>query len=214
MPEETKEALSNKARSQAGELPSSTTRTRFDVRTITYVAVSVALAAALNFVPLFKMPQGGSVALDMVPIIFLAFYRGVRPGVLAGVIYGFVDYIFSPFFVHPAQLLLDYPLAFGLLGLAGLAGNRGPLLVSLGTVFAGLLRFGAHYFSGVIFFASYAPEGQSPWLYSAIYNGSYMSVSILLSIPIVYTLLKVMNAEGAQTSNQGSYGTRRGHDRP
>ena len=201
MPEETKKALLDKAPPQAEELPSSTTGARFDVRTITYVAVTVALAAALNFVPIFKMPQGGSVALDMVPIIFLAYYRGVGPGVLAGAIYGFVDYQFEPFFVHPAQLILDYPLAFGLLGLAGLAGNRGPLLVGIGTVFAGLLRFGAHYFSGVIFFASYAPEGQSPWLYSAIYNGSYMSVSILLSVPIVYTLLKVMNAEGARTSN-------------
>ena len=201
MSEETKKALLEKAPLQDRELPSSTTGARFDVRTITYVAVTVALAAALNFVPIFKMPQGGSVALDMVPIIFLAYYRGVGSGVLAGAIYGFVDYQFEPFFVHPAQLILDYPLAFGLLGLAGLAGNRGPLLVGIGTVFAGLLRFGAHYFSGVIFFASYAPEGQSPWLYSAIYNGSYMSVSILLSVPIVYTLLKVMNAEGARTSD-------------
>ena len=201
MSEKTEQVAVDESEAAADALPSSSGRTAFDARTISYVAVTVALAAALNFVPLFKMPQGGSVALDMVPIIFLAYYRGVGPGILAGAIYGFVDYQFDPFFVHPAQLILDYPLAFGLLGLAGLAGNRGPLLVGLGTVFAGLLRFGAHYFSGVIFFASYAPKGQSPWLYSAIYNGSYMSVSILLSVPIVYTLLKVMNAEGARTSN-------------
>lgn len=201
MPEETRKAALDEAQPQTTELPSHSTEVRFDVRTITYVAMTVALAAALNFVPLFKMPQGGSVALDMVPIIFLAYYRGVGPGILAGAIYGFVDYQFSPFFVHPAQLILDYPLAFGLLGLAGLARNRGPLLIGLGTVLAGLLRFGAHYFSGAIFFASYAPKGQSPWLYSAIYNGSYMSVSILLAVPIIYTLLKAMSAEGARTSD-------------
>lgn len=176
-------------------LPDSSSGAGFDTRTITYVAVAVALAAALNFVPLFKMPQGGSVALDMVPIIFLAFYRGVRPGLLAGVIYGFIDYLLAPFFVHPAQLLLDYPLAFGLLGLAGFIRGRGPVAIGLGTVLAGLLRFTAHFFSGVIFFAEYAPKGQSPWLYSALYNGSYMSVSIILSVPLVYALLRAMRRE-------------------
>lgn len=165
---------------------------RIGIRTMTYVAVTVALAAVLNYFPLFKMPQGGSVALDMLPIVFLAYYRGVGPAVLAGAIFGFVNAMMFPTYVHPAQLILDYPLAFGLVGLAGLIPGRGPVAVAAGAVFAGLLRFGAHYVSGVIFFAEYAPKGQSPWLYSAIYNSTYISVSLLMTVPLVFTLLKAM----------------------
>ncbi len=185
-----------KPEATAETVPDST-RSAVDVRTMTYVAVSVALAAALSFVPLFEMPQGGSVALEMVPIIFLSFYRGVKPGILAGVLYGFIDLALEPFIVHPAQVILDYPLAYGLVGLAGLAGSGGPIAVGIGALIGGTLRFASHLLSGAIFFAEYAPEGQSAWLYSAIYNGSYMSVSILLAVPVVYTLLKAMNREGS-----------------
>jgi len=176
-------------------------KNRIDVRAIAEVGIAVALAAVLNLVPLFKMPQGGSVSLDMLPILFLAFYRGPRLGILAGVVYGFVDYTMDPFFVHPAQLILDYPLAFGLVGLAGFVGAGGPVKVAAGTILGGLARFTAHFFSGVIFFASYAPKGQSPWLYSAVYNGSYMLVSTLICIPLVYALLKAFKkSEGGLPS--------------
>lgn len=168
------------------------------IRTIAEIGIMVALAAVLNFMPIFKMPQGGSVSLDMVPILFLAFYRGPTAGILAGVVFGFVDYAIDPFFVHPAQLILDYPLAFGLVGVAGFFGKDSLLKVTVGTIAGGLGRFLAHLLSGAIFFGSYAPEGQSVWLYSAIYNGSYMSVSTVIAIPIVYALLRAFGETGGK----------------
>ena len=166
---------------------------KLSVRAVAQVGITVALAAVLNMFPLYRLPQGGSVSLDMVPIFFLAFYRGPILGILAGAVYGFVDYAFEPFFIHPAQLILDYPLAFGLLGVAGFFGAKSWLRVGAGTLVGGLGRFTAHFFSGVIFFAQYAPKGQSPWLYSAIYNGSYMLPSTIIAIPIVYALLQAFS---------------------
>ena len=53
-------------------------------------------------------------------------------------------------------------------------------------------RLFAHVLSGVIFFASYAPEGQNVWLYSLVYNGTYMApemvITLLLLLPLAYVL--------------------------
>ena len=95
------------------------------------------------------------------------------------------------YFMMPVQVLLDYTLAFSLLGVAGfLAAPRaeririrsitGKLsLVSfrrmiIGVVAGIALRMICHVLSGVIFFAEYAGE-QNPWVYSIVYNGSYLT---------------------------------------
>ncbi len=174
---------------------------KLNAKTIAQVGVTVALATVLNLLPVFKMPQGGSVSLDMVPILFLAFYRGPMVGILAGAVFGMVDYTMDPFFVHPAQLIFDYPLAFGLLGIAGFVRGNTPITVALGVILGGAARFSAHLISGAIFFGSYAPPGQSVWLYSTIYNGSYMLPSTLIAIPIVYALLRAFGVTGRKTNH-------------
>src|SRR4029450_8981349 len=90
-----------------------------DTRVLTEAALAVALAFVLGFVVLFKMPYGGSVSLEMIPLILLALRQGWKVGVVAGAAYGLLDLAIDPFVVHPLQLVLDYPLAFGVLGLAG-----------------------------------------------------------------------------------------------
>ena len=50
--------------------------------------VAAALAWILSRLRIFRMPQGGSVSLELVPILYLAFYRGTYPGVLAGLAAG------------------------------------------------------------------------------------------------------------------------------
>jgi thiamine transporter len=151
------------------------------------VVVSVALAYVLNLVTVFRMPQGGSVtAVSMVPLLWLALRRGPRIGILGGAIFGLVDLFPQPFIVHPVQFLLDYPLAFGALGLAGLTRSH-PIfgtLVGIGG------RFVCHFLSGIVFFATYAPEGMSPIIYSAIYNGSYLIVEAIFSSVVIYVLAK------------------------
>jgi len=158
---------------------------RFSTKIIAEIAVFVALSAALSYIKLFSLPQGGSVtAGSMVPILWLALRRGAKIGLFAAAVCGCVQLVVEPFIFHPAQVLLDYPLAFGMLGLAGFFQNHPFVGVNLGIVG----RFLAHFISGIVFFAAYAPEGMHPWVYSAIYNGSYLLPELVISIYIVYLL--------------------------
>lgn len=162
---------------------------RLELRRLAEVAVAVALVAVLSQVRIYKLPQGGSVtAASMVPIFYIALRWGTKWGLLAGVLAGIVNYITDPFFVHPVQALLDYPIAFGAIGLAGLF-QRAPVI---GIVIGGAGRWLAHFLSGVVFFASYAPEGTSPAVYSAVYNGSYMLPEIVISVVVTLLVLRAL----------------------
>ena len=92
----------------------------FQTKVISEIVAVIALSAALSYVKVFSLPQGGSVtAGSMVPIIWLSLRRGPKIGLFACMLYGVVQLMFEPFIYHPAQVLLDYPIAFGALGLAG-----------------------------------------------------------------------------------------------
>ena len=160
---------------------------KIQTKIIAEIVVVVSLSYALNLIVLFRMPQGGSVSVvSMVPILWLALRRGTKIGVLAGVIFGLVDMMPQPFVVHPVQFLLDYPLAFGSLGLAGLF-QKHPIAGVVTGIFG---RFVCHFVSGMVFFAMYAPSGMNPAVYSAIYNGSYLVVELVFSIVIMYVLVR------------------------
>ena len=165
-----------------------------DPRVLTEAALAVALAFVLGLIKVFEMPFGGSISLEMVPLILLALRQGPWVGIAAGAVYGLLDLITPPVFaVHPVQVLFDYPLAFGVLGLAGFFRPtvRGAIL---GTVVAVLARFLCHFVSGVIFFASYAPEGWNPYLYSAVYNAAYLVPSLAVALIAVVVLLRALEA--------------------
>ena len=158
-----------------------------DTRVLAEVAIAVALATVLSMIKIWQMPQGGSVTMgSMVPILLIAFRRDIKIGVMTGVIYGLVQLVLDGWFYHPAGMFLDYPLAFGVLGAAALFKKMPPV----GVAVAITLRFFSHLISGVIFFAEYAPEGVSPVIYSAIYNGSYMIPEIIVSAILIYFLVQ------------------------
>jgi len=159
----------------------------FQTKVIAEIVVFIAASTALSFIKLFSMPQGGSVtAGSMVPVLWLSLRRGARIGLFACAVYGLVQLVVEPFIFHPVQVLLDYPVAFGALGLAGFFRNRPFLGVNVGI--AG--RFVAHFVSGVVFFASYAPEGMSPIVYSTLYNGSYLLPELVVSIYLTYLVVE------------------------
>ena len=162
-----------------------------NVRVLTEAALAIALAFVLGFVKVLDLPFGGSISLEMVPLILLALRQGVVPGVLAGAVYGFLNLMVDPFIVHPVQVLLDYPVAFGVLGLAGLFK---PTTVGtiLGTLAATAARFVAHFLSGVVFFATFAPEGWNPAVYSAVYNAIYLVPSLIIAVVGVRLLLAAL----------------------
>jgi thiamine transporter len=160
-----------------------TSRYNLSTKVIAEIVVFVSLATILSNIKIFKLPQGGSVtAVSMLPILWLALRRGPAVGLFSAVAYGFVQVTFDPYIVHPAQLLLDYPIAFGLLGIAGFFQKRPFIGVTLGIIG----RFVAHFLSGIIFFAMFA-DG-NPVIYSAIYNGGYLAVELVITLYIIYML--------------------------
>jgi len=161
--------------------------TRFDTRVLAEVSVMVALSLVLNFIKVYQLPQGGSITLaSMVPVLLISFRRGPKVGVFSGVVFGLAQMLIDGWFYSPVGMLLDYPLAFGALGLAGFF-KKNPLV---GVVVSLTTRFLSHFISGVVFFGMYAPEGMSPLVYSAVYNGSYMLPEMVISGIFIYLLIQ------------------------
>ncbi|MEK4404989.1 energy-coupled thiamine transporter ThiT [Sporosarcina sp. FSL K6-1540] len=158
--------------------------------------LEIAILGAISFVLDqigFKMPQGGSVTLSMLPIVVMAFRWGIAGGMLTGFVSGLLQLMMGGYVFNIIQAALDYFVAYTLVGVAGVTlawllsskvkGNKGSMVTAIvvGTVIGGLLRYLIHFIGGIVFFASYAPEGQPVWLYSLVYNASYMIPSIILS---------------------------------
>jgi thiamine transporter len=151
------------------------------------IAVFVALATALSFIIVYTLPQGGAItAGSMVPLLWLSLRRGWKVGIIAGAIYGIIQLLILPYAYNPWQTLLDYPLAFGCLGLAGFF-RKWPIV---GVVVGVTGRCVMHFLSGAFYFAAiYAPD-INPYIYSAVYNGSYLLPEMAISIIIIYALQK------------------------
>ena len=164
-----------------------TRKIEFTTHLITQMAVSIAIAAVLNMLTIYRMPQGGSVTLaSMVPIYLLSFAYGPEVGMLSGFLFGIVNLLLGASIYHPMQVLLDYPLPFMFVGLAGILPRHANLGMLLGT----LARLVSHVLSGYIFFAEYAPEGTHPLLYSLSYNGSFLLADLAIAL-IVMNLLPI-----------------------
>ena len=139
-------------------------------------ALCVALFVVLSYLPLYRMPQGGSLTLDLVPLIIFAWRRGAGWGCGAGTLAGVLHMMLGGFVVHPLQILLDFPLAYASMGLAGFRSIRKPM----GLVLAGFSEAACHILSGVLFFSSYAPKGMNPWIYSTVYNLTFFLPKMLI----------------------------------
>ena len=159
-------------------------------KAIAISAVLIALTIILNQLVLFRMPQGGSItAFSMVPIVLCTYYLGTRWGFMAGACVGIIDLIFNPYVIHPVQMLLDYPLAFGALALGGFLATKKNGLIKC-YVFGVFCRYICAVLSGFIFFGEYAPEGFNALAWSLWYNLTYLAVEgiitvVLLCIPQV-----------------------------
>lgn len=164
-------------------------KTVWNARTMALGALCMALSCVLSMIRLWQMPQGGSVTpASMLPLMLFAYVYGAGPGVALGALYGVLQFILNPWIVSVPQVLLDYPVAFGMLGLAGLFGHMKNDLAGLtmGVVVASAGRFLAALASGVVFFADYAAgSGLSPLVYSIVYNGTYMGPECIICLVLV-----------------------------
>lgn len=153
---------------------------------IAEAGVAIAIAQVLSFITLFHMPQGGSIkAASMVPLMIFAYRWGGTRGILAGVVYGILHFLLGfKSSIHYLSIILDYLVVYGVIGVCGYFKDNITGLVS-GSIVAIALRWFASVISGAVVFASYAPQGQNPWIYSMIYNASYMVPDGILNIIVL-----------------------------
>lgn len=167
-------------------------KTPFDSRCIAFAGITIALSFALSYIKFFEMPQGGSITLaSLLPVMLFAYVYGPKKGLLVGFIYGILQAVQDAYIIHPAQFLLDYPIAFSMVAFAGVFANIKALdkvpqvKFALGAVLAGALRFFSHVLSGVFAFSAYAIDAGATnyWIYSLAYN-SFVFVDLILVIVV------------------------------
>lgn len=150
-----------------------------DTRSIVYGAIAMALSFALSYARLFKLPQGGSITFaSLLPLMVYCCMFGTRRGIIVCTLYGFLQAIQDPWLLHPMQFLLDYPLAFGFIGVSGIFMEKGVfkdkkiVAFLIGGVLAVVLRYICHVFSGAFAFADIAkyPTFGESLAYSLFYN--------------------------------------------
>jgi len=160
---------------------------RQNLRALIESALLVATGFVLSYVTLFKMPQGGSITpLSMLPLIMIGLRHGLKWGLCGGLIYACLQML-QQFWPPPSGtvaayvsvVLLDYLLAFSVLGLSGLFRGK-PYAILYAAPLCVFLRFLFHFISGIVIWSAYAGE-RAAWLYSLIYNGSYIGVELVLT---------------------------------
>ena len=173
------------------------TKTYSKTRTLVECALMIALGTVLANIKIYELPNGGSVTLfSMLPFILISFRHGVKWGLFTGFVNSLLQMLLG-FYAPPApgllplvgMILLDYVLAFGVMGIAGL-GRGKPHGIFWGSVLGGAARFVVHYISGITIYKILAPTEifgtvfDNPALYSLIYNGSYVGIDLVLCLVI------------------------------
>ena len=174
-------------------------------------AMLIALATILSYLKIFEMPFGGSITLEMLPLVIMGLRRGPKWGCLTGFVHGLLQMIIgfsnvmycATLISQIGCILLDYLLAFSVLGLAplfaSLLKNNKKVGFIVGSVCVCILRFLCSFLSGWLLWGSYAPEGMNAAYYSLVYNGAYMLPdTIILAVVVAilaYTVPKIFWAE-------------------
>ena len=154
-------------------------------------AVLIALALILGLFKFNELPQGGSISFEMLPLFIFITRWGPGWGLIGcfafGILQVFVQGAVSYGWV---SILLDYVVAFGVIGFGGFF--RGKIFAA--SVVGAVCRFIIHFISGITIYAIVAPTElfnmtfTSPWMYSLAYNGSYMAIDMALCL-VVFGLL-------------------------
>ena len=183
----------------------SESKSKFETKVLAEIVVFAALSAVLYVFRPFSMPYGGSVTLgSMVPVLWLSMRRGVYAGLIAGAIFGIlaipIDIALLPYspIATPLQAVLEYPVAFAVLGLAGIFHKKTVAFTIAGVAISVFIKFLVHYFVGVfIWYYVYEFPAFGQYLYPAVYNGLFLVPEFIISAIIITILVKKRTLEYA-----------------
>lgn len=170
---------------------------KWSTKMLVEAGILIALALILDRIKIYEAPQGGSVtAGSMIPIFLYSFRWGLGPGVVAGAIFGLLQLLLGGWIFTPIQAILEYPVAFGMLGLAGIFSNKvyeenkNSIIGIVAGILLGIgVRFICHFLAGIVFFAEYAGS-QHPWIYSLVYQASYLVPEFIITAVILSLVWK------------------------
>lgn len=166
---------------------------KFDVKQLVFCAVSIAIATVTSMIKIYEFPFGGSVTLiSMFFICFVGYLYGPAAGIMTGMAHGVLQLLIDPYILFPMQVLVDYVLAFGALGLAGLFWKSKNGLYK-GYILGILGRYVFAVLSGWLFFGEYAWEGWNPLLYSMVYNGAYIFAEAAITLILLIAVKPLRN---------------------
>lgn len=161
---------------------------RQTVRMLCEGAIMVALALVLGLLKPFELPQGGSVSLEMLPLFLFIVRWGTGSSLICcfafGILQVFVQGAVSYGWV---SIILDYIVAFGVMGLGGAAKGK----IYLSSCLAAAARFIIHFISGITVYRILVPTElfnttfTNPYLYSFAYNISYVGIDLILCLAII-----------------------------
>lgn len=162
-------------------------KTVWTTKMLSMGAICMALSSVLSLVKIWEMPNGGSITpASMLPMMLFAYGYGTVPGLALGAVYGFLQFLIggTAWFLSVPQMLMDYPVAFAMVGLAGLfRGNKNEKLgLTLGVVVASFGRFIAAVLAGLIFWTDLTEGVMPAVIYSLGYNGSYMLPECIICV--------------------------------
>ena len=185
------------------------------IKTLAECAIFIALGTVLSIVIIYEAPLGGSVTLfSMVPVIMLSFRHGAKWGIASAFCYsvlqlllGMKNVMYVPgAFGIVLCVLLDYIIAFTVLGLAGIFMNikdakmNHYVKIICGTLAVCILRYASHVVSGAIVWYEITKEGAwndlvlrtGMWTYSLIYNAQYMLPETIITLIGIVLIMKAM----------------------
>ncbi|MDE6411149.1 MAG: energy-coupled thiamine transporter ThiT [Clostridia bacterium] len=173
----------------------------YDAKHIAAAGITIGLSFALSYAKISPLPYGGSITLaSFVPVLIYAYVYGIVDGLLAGTIFGLLNFVSGPYILTPFTFILDYLLAFASIGIMGVAKKftkKQTFNVVLGTVAVFFVRFIFHLISGVIYFMDDAVWVDLPdwamanaFIYSLIYQLVYIPADCAIAAIVMYILAK------------------------
>ncbi|MEM1485522.1 energy-coupled thiamine transporter ThiT [Oscillospiraceae bacterium PP1C4] len=173
-------------------------------RKLTHSAIMIALGVVLSIFAVFEMGNGGSITIaSMAPIIVISLMYDLKWAMLTSFTYSVLQLLldFSPpptqdFLSFILVILLDYVIAYTVIGLAGTIARRFESKVvgaAVGTTCVILLRLLCSFLSGILIWYVYTPEGMSIWFYSLSYNASYMIPELIITTVVISLLVKYVD---------------------
>ncbi len=176
---------------------------RFDASVFMEGVFCVFMAATLSKLNLLNLPQGGSVDLELVPLMIFAWRHGMAWGSCAGAMFGIVKILLGGYIRSPIQAFIDYPLAYSTIGLVAifpdLAQRR-----TVGIIVAAFGEIACKLMTGAIVYGRYAPYGQSPWAYSIAYHAPGIALKFSISGAISILLMTVYSFAVSAMLSRGS----------